>query len=134
MQCSLSFTFLLVLVLGAFVFEFTVRAAHAMRFLSQSVLRRCGLLRITKSTTLPSPRHGNPSTALQLRKEKRNYVTSVVLLYLLLNVDCRPLQAVCTTVKRPDYTLLGEDAYAQFKMEPALSHLDLRGCGPRSCC
>jgi hypothetical protein len=31
-------------------------------------------------------------------------------------------------VKRPDYTLLGEAAYAQFKMEPLLSHLDLRGC------
>jgi hypothetical protein len=56
------------------------------------------------------------------------------LLYLPLNVDCRALQAVFTTVKRPDYTLLGEDAYAQFKMEPSLSHLDLRGCGPRSCC
>ena len=45
-------------------------------------------------------------------------------------LTCRALQAVFTMVKRPDYTLLGEDAYAQFKMEPALSHLDLRGCGP----
>ncbi len=56
------------------------------------------------------------------------------LLHLPLNVDHRAVQAVFTAVKRPDYTLLGEDMYAQFKMAPTLSHLDLRGCAPPSCC
>ncbi len=33
------------------------------------------------------------------------------------------------TVKKPDYTLLGEDSYAKFKMEPLLNRLDIRGYG-----
>jgi len=39
------------------------------------------------------------------------------------------LQALFTTIKKPDYTLLGEDAYAKFKMEPLLNRLDIRGYG-----
>jgi hypothetical protein len=46
-----------------------------------------------------------------------------------LHCKCENLcsQALFSTVKKPDYTLMGEDAYAQFKIEPLLNRLDLRG-------